>query len=132
MGIDSDGAMQKTELTKKIKPIDRQRSPLSPFVLIPKAFFTRYEPTWKAVLTYTALKYYADSATQSCEGVTMKTMAKRVGIGWQSFLRGLQELERKELVKIRHRSKKSERKGRIPLPNLYELVDLPQESNDPI
>ena len=110
----------------------RQRSPLDPFVLTPKIFFTRYEPSWKAILTYTALVYYTSNTTQSCEGITMKTMAARVGIGWQTFLRGLEELKRKGVVVVRHRSRKSATGGRIPLANLYELIDLQPDGRDPI
>jgi hypothetical protein len=114
------------------KSISRQRSPLQPFVLLPKVFFTRYEPTWKAILTYTALVYYSNTSEGSCEGVTMKTMAKRTGIGRRTFLRGLEELQKKGIVKVTHRSGKSEKGGRIPLANLYEIADLQPDASEPI
>ena len=115
-----------------VKSVSRQRSPLQPFVLIPKLLYTRYAPSWRAILAFNALAYYANNQAASCEGVTMKTMAARVGIGWQTFLRGVQELERKGVVKVRHRSKKSAKGGKIPLPNLYELIDMQPGDAEPI
>jgi hypothetical protein len=114
------------------KNIRLQRSPLDPFVLIPKIFFTRYDPTWKAILTYTAMLYYSSTTEGTCERVTMSTMAKRTGIGKRTFLRGLEELKRKGLVTVRHRSRKSASGGRIPMANLYELTDLQPDGKEPI
>jgi Mn-dependent DtxR family transcriptional regulator len=92
----------------------------------------RYNPSWKAVLAYTTLLYYSNTTSGSCENVTMKTMAQRVGVGWQTFLRGLEELKRKGIVKVTHRSKESLKGGRVPLANLYELVDLQPDAGEPI
>ena len=114
------------------KTTSRRRCPLAPFVLIPKVFFTRYSPSWKAVLTYTALVYYSNNVAGSCEGVTIKTMASRVGIGKRTFLRAVEELEKKGIVKVTHRSRESESGNRIPLANLYELADLQPDGGEPI
>lgn len=83
-------------------------------------------------MAFTALEYYANTTAGSCEGVTMKTMAKRVGTSKQTFLRGVEELEQKGVVKVRTRSRKSLKGGRIPLANLYELADLQPDGGEPI
>ena len=131
--VGSDGRVKPNNQQDSIaKSLRRQRSPLEPFVLIPKIFFVRYNPSWKAVLAYTTLLYYSNTTSGSCENVTMKTMAQRVGVGWQTFLRGLEALKRKGIVKVPHRSKESLKGGRVPLANLYELVDLQPDAGEPI
>jgi hypothetical protein len=104
-----------------------------PFLMIPKAFFTRYEPTYRAILTYTALSYYAENRSGSCEGITLKTLAARVAISESTMMRGMAELVRKEVVTVHRRSRKNPKTGElIPLPNLYELTDLQPDGTAPI
>lgn len=103
---------------------DRQRDPLAPFVLIPKAFFTRFQPSWKASMAYVALKYYTHTQTQSCEKIPHRSMAAMVGISDATLKRGIKELVTLGIVTVKRRSRKSPSGDRIPLPNLYEIVNL--------
>lgn len=116
----------------KLKTVDRQRSPLLPFVMIPKVFFTRYQPSYKAILTFVALKYYASNEAAACEGMSIKTLAARVAISESTLIRGMAELTRKGVVRALKRSRKSKDRARIPLPNLYELADLQEIGGEPI
>ena len=111
---------------------DQQRSPLAPFVLIPKAFFQNFSPGWRAVLAFTALKFFANNSTQSCESVPLRVMARRVGTSEDSLRKGILELERMGVVKTRQRSRRSPKGKRIPLPNLYELIHIDENSGDGI
>lgn len=103
---------------------DRQADPLAPFVLIPKAFFAKFQPTPRATMAYLAVKYFTNTKTQSCESIPHKIMAERVGISETTLKLGIKELVRKGAMKVKRRSKKSPAGDRIPLPNLYEIVNL--------
>lgn len=95
-----------------------------PFVMIPKAFFTRFRPSLKQLGAYVALKYHARNLSGTCEFIALHTMAKTAGMSESSFKRALRELVKLGAVRVRQRSKKSGRGERIPLPNLYELINL--------
>lgn len=100
---------------------DRQEFP---FLMIPKAFFTRFKPSWKATMAYVALKYYTHGPTKSCEHRSHKVMADTVGISEATLKRGIRELVKAGAVTMKRRSRKSPSGDRIPLPNLYEIVNL--------
>lgn len=95
-----------------------------PFLMIPREFFRRFEPSWRASLTYTALKYYASVDAGTCENISIRLMAKTVNISEDTMKRGLAELVKKGAVKVYRRSKKTAKGQRVPLPNLYELISL--------
>ena len=101
-----------------------------PFVMVPKVFFTRYQPSLKAIATYLALKYHASTLTGTCEFISIRTMAKTVDISETTFKLGLKELVKLGTVRVRQRSRKSGRGERIPLPNLYEIVNLDRLSEE--
>jgi predicted HTH transcriptional regulator len=114
---------------QKIKIRDRQTLP---FLMLPKLFFTRYSPTWKATQAFVALKYYASNEAAACQNISIRTLAKIVNVSEDTIKRGLAELEKKGIVKIRKRSTRSSKGERIPLPNLYELVNLEGIDGEPI
>ncbi len=114
---------------RKIRSKDRQ---IYPFLMIPKVFFTRFNPTWKATQAYVALKYYASLNSQDCENISIKTLARIVNVSEDTIKRGLAELEKKGVVKIYKRSRKSPQGGRIPLPSLYEIQNLQAIGGEPI
>lgn len=101
--------------------VDRQTFP---FLMIPKAFFSRIKPTSKEICVYVALKNYTLNRKGTCEYVSIRTMADLVDLSESSFKRGMAGLVKKGAVKIRHRSRKSSRGERIPLPSMYEIVNL--------
>jgi hypothetical protein len=113
----------------------------TPFYWISKAILRKHRPSWRALLAYNALAYYAEGSTGSCEHFSLKTLASLVGISKDTLLRGLDELEKKGLI-VRHRRSKQTTKGRpgsggkggsrMPLPTLYELTDQTGDSGEPI
>lgn len=102
-----------------------------PFLWISKALFS-FQLSTRATLAYLALAYYRNTKSGACENMTVRTMAARVGIGESTMIRGLAELQKKGVIRIRHRSKKSAAGNRIPLASLYELVDIDAIGGDPI
>ena len=114
---------------RRIKAGKRQ---IYPFLMTPKLFFTRFNPTWKATLAYMALEYYASLNSQDCENVSIKTLARIMNVSEDTIKRGLAELEKKGVVKIYKRSRKSPQGGRIPLPSLYEIQNLQAIGGEPI
>lgn len=121
-----------SDLDQPRKIIKKQRSPLLPFCLIPKVFFTRFNPTFKATLTYLAMVYYSSNEAGTCENISLSTMAKRLNTSKTTIHRGIEELERKGALIVHKRSKKSLKGDRVPLPSLYELVDLQEGPDEPI
>jgi len=113
---------------KEFEIRDRQTYP---FVLLPKAFFKIVRPTPHELAIYVALKYYANNAG-TCERIAVRTLAKLAAISETSAKAALKELERKGAIRIKHRSTKSTAKKKIPLPNLYEILNLNPEPNQPI
>jgi hypothetical protein len=101
-----------------------------PFLMIPKALF-HFGLTPKALNAYIALKYYANRQSNACEGISQITMGKLVNVSEDTMKRGLRELIRKGLVKKTARSKRSSKGERIPMPNLYTILNLAIE-DDPI
>jgi hypothetical protein len=104
----------------------------TPFYWIPKVLIRKYNPSWRAILAYNALAYYTNGESGSCEKFSLKTLASLVNTSKWTILRGLEELEEKGAVRRTRRSKKSESGGRIPLPTLYELIDLDAIGGEPI
>ena len=108
-------------MTSKIQITDRQTYS---FFLLPKLLFQKFHLSPYAILTYTALKYYARGSSETCERMSIRTLAKLVGVSEATFKRSLIELEKKGIIRVRHRSTKSAAGRRIPQPNLYELIAL--------
>ena len=100
--------------------------------MVPNIFFTRFKPTWKATITYTALKYYAISNSRACENISIKTLARLTSVSEDTIKRGLTELEKKQVIRIKKRSRKAPSGDRVPLPNLYELLNLEAIEGEPI
>lgn len=92
--------------------------------MIPKAFFTRFRPSLKQLGAYVALKYHAHNLSGTCEFVALHTMARTAGMSESTFRRALGDLVKLGVVRVRQRSRKSGSGERIPLPNLYELINL--------
>jgi hypothetical protein len=96
----------------------------SPFVKLPKVFFTRFKPTHLAQGVYSAIKFFASTKTGTSEYTSIPTMAALVDLSESSFRRGLKELVRKGIVRVRHRTRKMPGGKRQALPNHYEIVNL--------
>lgn len=98
--------------------------------VIPKQLH-RINPSWRAILAYYAIAYYAHNGTRSVENMTVKSLAKIAAVSESTMLRGLNELERKGAISVRSRSRKSATGNKIPLANLYECR-LAEIEGDPI
>lgn len=92
--------------------------------MIPKAFFKAANPAPHETLAYMALKYYANNQAGTCERIPIRTMAKLISISETSLKAALGSLEKKGVIRIKHRSTKSLAGRKIPLPNLYEILEL--------
>lgn len=103
-----------------------------PWLWISKTLFTRFKLSSRAILAYTTLAYYRYNGTGTVEKLTAKTLGNLVGMGESTMKRALGELVEKGVVEMRRRTKKSRKGNRIPLPNLYVLIDLDKIKADPI
>lgn len=119
---------QSHRMTDRVRVQDKQAIP---FVMIPRAFFRRYRPSWRAILAMNALKFYSSGQSGSCENISIRTLAAIADTSVDTIRRGIEELEEKKLLKTRSRSRKSAKGERIPLPNLYELQSI-SDAEDPI
>lgn len=110
-----------TERGAKVSVRDRQTIP---FVLIPRAFYQAFKPSWKAILAMNALKYYSNNQSGACENISLRTLAAIVNVSQDTLRRGLDELEASGAVAVKKRSRRSAKGDRIPLPNLYEIQPI--------
>ena len=99
-----------------------------PFIWIQKALFD-LKLTWKAIITYSALAYYAQGA--SCKHIEIKKLAYRVNVSEDTIKRGLKELCLKKAIRVQPRFRivkqdnaVREKGKRQQLPNEYVLIDL--------
>lgn len=104
---------------------------VTPFYWVSKSFLRNLKPSWRAILAYNALAYFAHGESGSCENFSVRTLARLVGVSKDSMLRGLDELEEKGAIRRKRRSKKVGEK-RMSLPTLYELVLLDDNGGEPI
>lgn len=98
--------------------------------MVPKAFFTRFKPSLKAIAVYIAIKYYAHNTRGTAEYTSIPTMAATVDLSEKTFKRGVSELVKMGAIRVRKRSRKSPNGERIPLPNLYEIMNLEIEREE--
>lgn len=103
----------------------------TPFYWIAKSFLRNLRPSWKAILAYNALAYYAHGESATCENFSVKTLAKLVGTSKWTILAGLDELEEKGAITRRRRTRKVG-ENRVALPTLYELVQLDDSAGEPL
>lgn len=94
-----------------------------PFVMIPKAL-VRAGLTGREWQAYLALKYYAKGTSNACEGISAALMARLMNVAEDTMKRGLRELVERGIVKKTARSKKSLAGERIPMPNLYTILNV--------
>lgn len=94
-----------------------------PFFWIQRALLEVPRLSWKAILAYNALAYYAVGERSSCRDVGIKVLAVRVGVSEQSMRRGLAELTKIKAIRIKPRFTSKGGK-RQQLSNEYILVDL--------
>lgn len=102
-----------------------------PFLWIQRALLDVIKPSWKGLVTYTALAYYANSEAGTCRDVGIKALADRVNVSEDTIKRGLAELENKKAIQIKPRFKIKNGK-RFQLPNEYALIDLATPQPQPI
>lgn len=98
-----------------------------PIFWIHKALIRTYQLSWKAIITYTALAYFADSSTGTLKHVGLKQLAAVVGVSDDTISRGLAELESKKVIRVRARYSKKKNGKPIKLPNEYTMLDLKDE-----
>lgn len=123
-------------MTERGNMENRKRSNIAtrhtPFYWISKNLLRNYTPSWRAILAYNALAYYVNGESGSCENFSLKTLAKLVDVSKDTIIKGLAELEQKNVITRRRRSRKGPSGEKVPLPNLYELVDLNAAHGEPI
>jgi hypothetical protein len=107
---------------------DRQ---VYPFVLLPKALFT-HRLSLKALGAYTAIKFFASNASGKSEHVSVPTMAALVDLSVDGFRRGVNELVKKKLLRVRRHSKRTSGGKKLNLPNVYEILNLHQPEAEKI
>lgn len=102
-----------------------------PFFWIHRALLETIRPSWKGLVTYNALAYYASGSSSRCQDVGIKKIADRVLVSEDTIKRGLEELEKKKAIQVvpRFRTKNGKR---YQLPNEYILIDLTQTQNHAI
>ena len=96
-----------------------------PFYKIERALLEVIRPSWKGLVAYNALAYYA--INWKIIKVGIRQMAARVGVSEDTMKRGLAELLAKKAIQVRTRVKIKAGK-RMALPNEYILIDLRPES----
>jgi len=102
-----------------------------PFFWIQRALLDTIKPSWRALLAYNALAYFAAGDTAVCKDVGIRKLAEKVSVSEDTIKRGLDELKQKRAVKVRERFKNKNGK-RHQLPNEYILIDLATERAIPI
>lgn len=100
-------------------------------VVVPKPLH-KFKPTWKAILAYYAIAYYAHNGSRTTENMTLRSLARIAAVSESTILRGLEELRKKGAIKVRHRSKKSPAGNRIPVANIYECQVTQLVDGDPV
>lgn len=105
---------------KTIAGTDNRRAP---FIWISKDFFKIGADPY-AIAAYCALLYYTISQRRQCEHISIRTLARIAAMSERKMQLALASLEKKGAIRVRHRSQKSGSGKRIPLPNLYEILNL--------
>lgn len=98
--------------------------------VIPKQLH-RVNPSWRAILAYYAIAYYAHNGTRSVENMTVRSLARVAAVSESTMLRGLEELEKKGAIAVRSRTRKTKAGKKLHLANLYEC-QLDAITGDPI
>lgn len=94
-----------------------------PFYRISRAFIAGYAPTWRAIIAYSALAYYADRTDRAAIG--LRIMAARFNVSEDTMKRGLAELVKKKAILKREQRRKNKKTGKhYQLPSMYTLIDL--------
>lgn len=95
-----------------------------PYFTIPKAFFIKHRPSWRAQVVYNTLKFHAHTDQGDCKRVGLKTLADRVNISEQTMRRGLKELVAIRALKIIPQQETHKNGEKLALPNVYRLLRL--------
>lgn len=93
-----------------------------PFLWMHRALLDVVKPSWRGILAYTALAYYADGEHAGAS-VAIKDLAAIVNVSENTIKRGLAELAKLNAIQIQPRWKPTKKK-RQQIPNDYLLVDL--------
>lgn len=102
-----------------------------PFFWIQRALLETVRPSWKGLIAYNALAYFAAGNTSKCKDVSIQKLADRVGVSEDTMRRGLEELIDKKAIKMRQRYLAKNGK-RQQLPNEYTLIDISTLNAQPI
>jgi len=103
-----------------------------PFFWIQRALLDVIRPSWKGLLGYNALAYYAAGESGTCKDIGIKLLADRVSVSENTMKRGLDELVKKKAVRMKAHYRKITNGNRQQLPNEYVLIDLATSKEQPI
>jgi hypothetical protein len=103
-----------------------------PFLWIQRALLEITRPSWRGLVAYNALAYYAAGEAARCRDIGIKKLADRVGVSEDTMKRGLDELEKKKAIRIKPRFTKAKNGKHQKLPNEYILIDLETPKHIPI
>ena len=103
-----------------------------PFFWIQRTLLDTIKPTWKGLVAYNALAYYAAGESATCKDIGIRVLANRVSVSEDTMKRGLDELGKKKAIRIRSRYRKIKNGKRQQLPNEYILIDLSTPVTQPI
>jgi predicted transcriptional regulator len=97
---------------------------LLPFLWISRELISAYRPSWRAILAYVALAYYARQGSGSCQ-IGIPALAKTVGVSQDTVRAGLRELQEIGAIRITPRRKSAGNgKKAQSLPSEYVLTHL--------
>lgn len=100
-----------------------------PFFWISRTLLSKYKLSWRAILAYTAVAYFAHSETASCRNIGLKRLAQVVGVSQDTMRRGLAEAVEKKAMRSKQRFSKIKNGKRLQLPTEYILVNLRDDPN---
>jgi len=123
-----------------------------PFFWIQRALFDTIHPSWRGLVAYNALSYYAARDAATCRNIGIKQLAELVSVSEDTMKRGLDELQKKKAVKVVAKFRtlpksrqtatespaasgstaKHKHRRRQQLPNEYILIDLGTPKEQPI
>lgn len=101
----------------------------APFFWINRELLGTIQPTWRAILAYTAVAYFCMDGVSS--SVDIEKLANTVNVSRATMKRGLKELADKKAIKITPHVKIRGGK-KTTMPNRYTLISISSKEQSKI